>query len=433
MTAIQNPKHKTWSAKSLSPLPSPLSPLPSPPRRVVVGCVGHLGDLRADRRGVRRLDPTCPAERKDAQRIDQVSDPPKQLLQQALMQVLHGPTTNPTTGIPNPASVMGAHSLLEDMYGNNWAQGTIGSAAVVTGFRQLINITPSGITTTEVARRGGCVLTITSPTTSPSYGQSTRIVALNLNATPITLQVMAFPDGSVPNTGDRFVVNGVPFSGAGFGFTLDANGHWVPNPADPTLALKPNDPANRNPPGGANPDYTAADFQHVLLAARVPNANAVGGIQTLPSLHRWDLIQYWGAKQSTPNQFSVSNLQTIMMRPIGGTASLQGITISDPGNIPHPDFDGSNPKFNPVWDGRVVLDGTGMPLNPQPYAWDVDNDGDGVADSIWVDLGMPVRQTTDGLCTSRCSRSSASIHGRLNLNAHGSLAQARHQRDDFTR
>ena len=46
------------------------------------------------------------------------------------MQVLHGPTTNPTTGIPNPASVMGAHSLLEDMYGNDWVSGTISSCGI---------------------------------------------------------------------------------------------------------------------------------------------------------------------------------------------------------------------------------------------------------------------------------------------------------------
>ena len=51
--------------------------------------------------------------------------------------------------------------------------------------------------------------------------------------------------------------------------------------------------------------------------------------------------------------------------------------------------------------------------------------GTGVADSIWVDLGMPVRSTTDGklykplfaiLCTE--------LDGRLNLNAHGCVAQA---------
>ncbi len=55
-----------------------------------------------------------------------------------------------------------------------------------------------------------------------------------------------------------------------------------------------------------------------------------------------------------------------------------------------------------------------------PY--DVDNDGDGVAESIWVDAGLPVRTAPDGrtykpmvaiLCLD--------LDGRLNVNAHGNV------------
>ena len=54
----------------------------------------------------------------------------------------------------------------------------------------------------------------------------------------------------------------------------------------------------------------------------------------------------------------------------------------------------------------------------------VDNDGDGIADSLWVDIGLPIKTAPDGirykgfvayLCTD--------LDGRANLNAHGSLAQ----------
>ena len=56
--------------------------------------------------------------------------------------------------------------------------------------------------------------------------------------------------------------------------------------------------------------------------------------------------------------------------------------------------------------------------------WDVDNDGDGVPDSVWVDLGLPVRYTADGqaykpLFAILC----LDMDGRLNLNAHGCYAQ----------
>ena len=54
----------------------------------------------------------------------------------------------------------------------------------------------------------------------------------------------------------------------------------------------------------------------------------------------------------------------------------------------------------------------------------MDNDGDGVPDSVWVDLGMPVRSTADGrLYKPLFAILCVDLDGRLNLNAHGSLAQ----------
>ena len=101
-----------------------------------------------------------------------------------------------------------------------------------------------------------------------------------------------------------------------------------------------------------------------------------------------------------------------MMRPIGQfNGSVPNGTTAV---VDHPNFTGSNPNFNPFWDG--VTAGAGQ--------WDVDNDGDGVPDSVWVDLGMPVRATADGrlykplfaiLCTD--------LDGRVNVNAHGCSAQ----------
>ncbi len=93
----------------------------------------------------------------------------------------------------------------------------------------------------------------------------------------------------------------------------------------------------------------------------------------------------------------------------------------------NPDFNGSNPtsrtySTSPVqfWERDANL-----VANPMGYRWDVDNDGDGVADSIWVDLGFPVRAAKDGklykpLFAILCE----DMDGRLNLNAHGNLAQA---------
>ena len=78
----------------------------------------------------------------------------------------------------------------------------------------------------------------------------------------------------------------------------------------------------------------------------------------IPSLHRPALIQSAGG---TPNR-------NIMLRPIQDAND-------------HPNFTGSNPNFSPTWDG----------FTQNGSQWDVDNTGSGVPDSVWVDLGLPVR------------------------------------------
>jgi hypothetical protein len=386
---------------------------------------------------------------KSIERIDLVSDPPQKLLEQAAMQIFRGSNS--------PASVMGAHSLLEDMYGNGSVQEVLNANATQRCGGQLLELSFSAASMPEINRRGGCVLTITGPTSStPGYGQSTRIVGFNPTA-PGYPQVLPFADGTIPATGTVFSINGVPFSGPGFGYnnaTHNLDLAYNPStgnlqaPAVGTLpvALLPNLPLSKYnatyPLVGVNSDYTAADFQHIFLAAQVANSAVV---QTLPSFHRPSLCRYW-ANLTTANgglnvsatdlsnfnsttpataQSTVANkvcntldatkatlLRSIMLRPMGQLNSLVNPTAP---NIDHPNFTGSNPNFNPFWDGVTV--GAGQ--------WDVDNDGDGVPDSVWVDLGLPVRSTSDGrmykplfaiLCTD--------LDGRLNLNAHGSLLQA---------
>ena len=95
------------------------------------------------------------------QRIDVVTDPPQKALQQAAMQVLRG--TN------SPASVMGAHRLLEEIYGNNTATGTITIVSNTVCGGQLLEFTVSPAPTNP-AMRTGCVITVTDPT-APSTGR----------------------------------------------------------------------------------------------------------------------------------------------------------------------------------------------------------------------------------------------------------------------
>ncbi|MGD0901244.1 MAG: hypothetical protein ABR915_25730, partial [Thermoguttaceae bacterium] len=257
----------------------------------------------------------------------------------------------------------------------------------------------------------------------PAAGLSTRIVGVN-PTNPGKMQAMAFEGGSMPAAGNHYIINGLAYSGAGSGYNsttgaLDAAvsiggqtcplalvpfhvGNWGPKDGN----FQNQDPANLNPPGGANVDYTAPDFQNMLLAYQVPNGS--GGVWTpLPSLHRPELVQYWASKAGVSNPQNPLSwaskkdlLRAIMARP----------NVND-----HPNFTGSNPNFNPVWDGKTQGQGQ----------WDVCNDGSGVPDSIWVDLGFPVRFRADGKAYKPLFAILVlDMDGRLNVNAHGMLAQA---------
>ena len=170
----------------------------------------------------------------------------------------------------------------------------------------------------------------------------------------------------------------------------------MPNPVywrelDPSGRLIWVDAAAPDPmnPGGADEDYDIPDFQNMILAMQVSQGLDANGNQQdpavpIPSLHRPALINYW---QNQPG-FTQDMMRNIMLRP---------------NQFDHPQFTGSTLGFHPV-NGP----------------WDIDNNGDGLPDSVWVDLGFPVQTADDG----RQFKPLAAIlvldlDGRLNLNAHG--------------
>ena len=312
--------------------------------------------------------------------IDQAADPPQRTLDEAMLQIVRG--TN------NPGSVMGPHSLLEAMYGNQAFVATVSSPQPVCN-GQLVELS-LGSPTRWV---GGCVLTVLSSNasggTASAVGQSSIIVGFNpSNLNP---QIPVFENGTSPQGGDTVLINGAPFSGAGLGYNATGGtDQSFLKPGLPLASYGTNANGVYNPPCGANSDYTAADFGHMLLAAQVMNNGVM--YTPIPSMYRPEMIQYWQQKGTID--------RTTMLRP---------------NTTDHPNFTGSNPNFNPTWDG--VTAGQGQ--------WDVDNDGDGVPDSVWVDLGLPVRAAKDGrLYKPLVAILCVDLDGRLNLNAHGNNGQA---------
>ncbi|MEI8375411.1 MAG: hypothetical protein WCJ35_21535 [Planctomycetota bacterium] len=193
--------------------------------------------------------------------------------------------------------------------------------------------------------------------------------------------------------------NNVPYSGMGVGYSTSGSLLTVTLSSGGTanLALLPRNPANLSSGGtqSVNCEYTAPDHQDPLLAFAVTGTNGSVTVP-IPSLHRADLISYW-AKLSDSQSGSWTNIPPDVLRQI----------MFRPNGIDHPNFNGNNQTWDPIAGPR-----------------DVDNDGDGVADSVWVDLGFPVSFTADGrpykpLFAILC----LDMDGRLNLNAHGNLAQ----------
>jgi hypothetical protein len=310
----------------------------------------------------------------------------------------------------------------------------------------------------------------------PAAGFSTRIVGYIPDTTNVTggiVRILNVPaENGLPISSPLFLgrmqnktilISGRPFSGTGVGFNSQAaagtprlNAYeqltMSSGNLDVPIALAPNAaffdpgagtasivyprtgpgipyyygttavpiPSNRfyDGVGGSDESYDAPDFQNMFLAWTSPQPAETGGggslgAMVLPSYHRPELINYWLAQLSAGSNLLPTNpqvLRKILLRPNW---------------FDHPLFDGSNPEFAQVVTGfdPQSPDATQAQnlIQRMIYGpWDVDNDMDGVRDSIWIDAGLPVMVGAKGVKVKPL----VAIHivdmdGRLNVNAHG--------------
>ncbi|MEM8945071.1 MAG: hypothetical protein AAGD11_07800 [Planctomycetota bacterium] len=198
--------------------------------------------------------------------------------------------------------------------------------------------------------------------------------------------------------------------------------------------------------GGADESYDAVDFQNMALALLQtspvetlltgapgswpstptdwPSLDGLGGT-VVPSFHRPALLNFARAGATIPLHLDPHALRKIMLRPSW---------------LDHRNFTGSNPEWANIVSNfsnelTDVLNTGGDPLSDPEVdqfssqllqrsvfgPWDVDNDLDGVRDSVWIDAGLPVIENHDGrLVKPLVSLLVLDMDGRLNLNAHGS-------------
>lgn len=451
-----------------------------------------------------------------AAHVEQTDDPPSNLVNRVFRQVVRGPR--------NPNSVIGAHSLLEDLYG---AGETVIGRIASTVFLDPVTGTPqpgdpidgfvagdpryafpnpqavggwalmfyvdvnaygpdrqpgkAGVddnnngTSDDPSEYGTPGSDDLNPTSGyyngrvwtmvdgPLANQSTRITGYQVNinqppqnfSPPLPLYFARFrlmplegmridPNTSgwhvvhAPRAGDRFIINGRPFNGSGFGYNvftgnLDATDTFAtPSPTTPIItapfALLPNQTTpsyrrySRTHGIHADEDYDAPDYQNMMLAGREWNDVSGRWEVPLPSLHRPDLVEYWMRQVGVPQNPGAFNTlpyelqRRIVLRPLDVEHFLD---VNQNGTFDYlTDIPFAGRDFEPV---PVDTDGDGV---LEPPVWDVDNDGDGVRDSIWVDVGFGVMRDRDGrLYKPLAAILCLDLDSRLNLNAHGHANQ----------
>ncbi len=308
--------------------------------------------------------------------------------------------------------------------------------------------------------------------TSGHYvGQSARIVQYdpspyngsNFDGAVITLEGLG--ETILPGSGDRFVVNGPAFNGVGAGYdiatasmNMTARILGEPSPGDQSdypIAFLPNFSAYPSSvtglgalgalparpsiawSGGLDESYDIADYQNMFLAWQPARRNNRPNL-LIPSYHRPSIALYWLSRlldeQSANGPIDLTdpswktNRFGDILQLFGDVGSRLGdLTTQQRENrsllraaIMRPlRFDHASPNLSA--SNLVQLLG----FDPVDGPWDVDNDGDGIKDSIWLDLGSPVQRDANGqLFKNLYAIQILDLDGRLNLNAHGSIDQA---------
>jgi hypothetical protein len=390
-----------------------------------------------------------------------VGDPPKKDLDTVMYALLRDTTSR--------TSIQG-HSLLKDLYDTN--DGTIGqvAGAAITagGSFTRINSNSTSLALTDHAYNG-CVITFT---TGAAKGFSSRVVGYTAPAAAGGLGsiLIESTDGEntllpTPSVGDFFLINGRAFNGTGFGYdpnpgagkipgielmdttnggaSLDANG----NP--PPVALLPHFAGYQFPTtqpvdqGGADESWDAPDLNNMILAM-VPAAARTSS-EILPSFHRPDLIGFWfkWLRGNALQNLSTTDAANAFRFPFG----VDGVPGSGDEQIPnsvaqqivslkrqfifrplaedHPNFTGSNPGFDVLMGAQLNapdIHGVWPLPNPLPPdaridMYDVDNDNDGVPDSVWIDPGLPLVTSPNGRQYKKLVAVLVKdLDGRINLN-----------------
>ncbi|MEM6776723.1 MAG: hypothetical protein AAF670_03635 [Planctomycetota bacterium] len=200
------------------------------------------------------------------------------------------------------------------------------------------------------------------------------------------------------------------------------------------------------PPGDTDEPYDAPDYNNLFLSY-FPTDEILG--ESAPSFVRpamlnWVLNNREGTTDLLRRQRMLVAIQRSTLRPlpIANDPAVPTV-ISDRGEgvkaLSYANFTGGNPwpglggpiDFTSVTDAQLfdlarALAGRDNDADGIIDSWDVDNNGDGEVDSVWIDAGLPLTQSSDGkLIKPLVSYMVEDLGGRVNVNLAGNIAQAR--------
>lgn len=193
----------------------------------------------------------------------------------------------------------------------------------------------------------------------------------------------------------------------------------TPGLGDPTLLshLHPKDP--RRSFAGMDESYDACDLENWFLAIQSADGQVV-----IPSFHRPGILAGY-----PPNYYKNGNTDwnlnyTAATNALDQFGAVQAMSkILRPRAVDHPSAGQTTfPDLLPDTTGSPNPAAVNYNPNYGKITYDVDNDGDGINDAVWIDLGYPIqRDPTGKMFKPLFAFTVLGLNGKMPLNTAGNL------------
>jgi hypothetical protein len=329
------------------------------------------------------------------------------------------------------------NSLLTDKYGDIYEESTLVAIRPITVTGGIAEIRPSAAT-------GGVAPSTPffsiETTGAYSYGPEVTVAnwrTANGNANPdlgsYVGRILSIESESEPNAAFRILAR-MGSTYIAHLVNLDAEFDYRNLTNNSTVTIQGREFSGGNP-RDLHENHDAPDNQNLFMAW-VPSEATLGRDQmpgtgdepadphryVIPSFHRPDNLTKL-LKSDTSNFYTVwtATSAIAMLRPAGQMSWDPSIDWQKTYGISAPALPTGNALEHPNFTGGNVRTVGNNPryFDPLHGPWDVDNDGDGVTDSVWIDIGMPTVDIGNAQVQPLVAMMILDLDGRVNLNAHG--------------